>query len=760
MRMGPGGASAAVGALRAFVDQLDGKLAEFDAALAAEPRTLDRARADYLEMLARYSRQLAAQAAEIALATVQSETRDSERAVVWQRVLRLTTELSAKAEAHARRAWEQRFTWAAADGHQLRQHHLPALRRLLGLLAESTNGQRNGHATAEKNTAIAQGPLAQVSSTADRLWRWAVTVATSRRLFPGCFQDDEGRDTLGKLGMVKKLIAQMATQRYLIETLAAALAPAPSWPIAEEQAELIQAAAADALVRMFAAAEQLPGFGEEAGDASLAGPADAAGCRRRGGAAVHRRLLTLPGEDRLFEQLAQRQALQAELEELRGLQVRLEAVREEVQRAGCLSGPASAEIGETLARQEAQLLAGKLLLLRTHARLERCVNSEVETVLLRIWLAGAAAALEECERSVREALGAASRAAERPVVEPGSGPPPTKWPDYLSAPAHYETGDFLALPVDLLRPRLVPEMVEAPSRAAPSPLLLGRAASLVYRMHDEIQCCRALASSLEGQCAAAANWQLRRMADACFAAEAVAWDVAGLGRHPGTKSQGLERAIRRVFLRAMLRLILTAGGEIRGQAGRVPPLGSSALVAQLYILKQVTGSVAPRWSGGGGGPKHLARAALELEALRSDLHELIGRALDLFGASLWQDPNVRASAVRLADAALWFKAADSVLGRLAWLSRRSLLDEDAEPCVKSAVAHRVLGWCARETRSSLRRFEGELAELRRGYYAPEVRAAVLLFQRAGYPPSGAGTKGPSEWNLRPPAGAAALRRVE
>src|SRR5262249_10840444 len=44
--------------------KLDRKLAEFDAALAEEPRTIDRARAEYLEMLALYAQQLAARMAE------------------------------------------------------------------------------------------------------------------------------------------------------------------------------------------------------------------------------------------------------------------------------------------------------------------------------------------------------------------------------------------------------------------------------------------------------------------------------------------------------------------------------------------------------------------------------------------------------------------------------------------------------------------------------------------------------------------------
>ena len=45
--------------------ELERKLEEFDAALAEEPRTVDRARAEYLEMLARYAQQLAGRVVEM-----------------------------------------------------------------------------------------------------------------------------------------------------------------------------------------------------------------------------------------------------------------------------------------------------------------------------------------------------------------------------------------------------------------------------------------------------------------------------------------------------------------------------------------------------------------------------------------------------------------------------------------------------------------------------------------------------------------------
>src|SRR5205085_1468090 len=93
--------------------------------------------------------------------------------------------------------------------------------------------------------------------------------------------------------------------------------------------------------------------------------------------------------------------------------------------------------------------------------------AEIESALLRVWLDEASLALEEFESAARGLL-APTRAGEpRPVVDPAAGPPVTRYADYLAAPCPYDSGDFLSQTVDLARPRLVPELVEAdPALAA------------------------------------------------------------------------------------------------------------------------------------------------------------------------------------------------------------------------------------------------------------------------------------------------------
>ena len=78
------------------------------------------------------------------------------------------------------------------------------------------------------------------------------------------------------------------------------------------------------------------------------------------------------------------------LDVLRAHRARLRALVGEFLAAGLAGGkplPCEAvEVRDLLARQDAYLLGAKALLLRTHARLEHGVYSEIETALLPVWL--------------------------------------------------------------------------------------------------------------------------------------------------------------------------------------------------------------------------------------------------------------------------------------------------------------------------------------------------------------------------------------
>jgi alkylation response protein AidB-like acyl-CoA dehydrogenase/flavin-dependent dehydrogenase/electron transfer flavoprotein alpha subunit/electron transfer flavoprotein alpha/beta subunit/ferredoxin-like protein FixX len=321
---------------------------------------------------------------------------------------------------------------------------------------------------------------------ADVLCRRAVAHAAGRVQFPGLFHDEEARDAIGKFGAVKKMVAEIAARRYLLETLDHALSPADFSTTSWVRAGLIKAVVAEALGTApgsisYNAGQVFGGTGYSEDDILSKYYRDASAWRfvGPGNLDVYRshgqellgnwrpdgsRLATVVLEVELFEELAQRKALQGELDEVRNLRARLRGLVNDWQDASAerqqteVSEPVLvAEVAEELARQDANLLASKALLLRTHARLEKGLGSEAEIALMRVWLDGVAGALEKFDNAVRRGL-MPPAADIRPIVEPSAGPPVTRYADFLAAPCRFDSGDFLTAPIDLARPRYVPEL--------------------------------------------------------------------------------------------------------------------------------------------------------------------------------------------------------------------------------------------------------------------------------------------------------------
>jgi electron transfer flavoprotein-quinone oxidoreductase len=715
-------ASELVAELGPLIERLDAKIIEFDAALGEEPRTIDRARAEHLEMLARYAQQLAQRIVEVLQSRSWIDGNDPKAAAIYARLEALASAAQAKAHERARRTWAQRYAWAAADGSQLRWHHLAGMRRFSGALNHSPPspghsldalapwnrteedapavmpelqkwltrldaaipqgfwrdletqsplsseqdavlrdliaaippvnvsnlastlhsplrkellaelGRRDpslafrvashlwgrdlamvalgssAHASEARSIAdgggwaclavfedirmapeglageawfvpalsaqkivvligdqvailepgapglqieplgtlglrgagvarlhIESADLGDVHATVDRdrmrrvwhilssadltsiaagmadqLCRRAVDHATSRVQFPGLFHDQESRDAIGKFGAVKKMIAEMGARRYLIETLDHTLSPSDFSSASLNRALLIKALVSEALgtapgslsynaVQVFGGTgysedDILSKFYRDAAAWRFLGATNVDIYRRYGQGLLHggqldsQKLAMVPGEAELFEDVVQRKALQAELDEIRNARSRLKALALEWQsallqpldasrerpsrpgtasrnsehsRANRISPAAAGEIAEALARQEAHLLASKALVLRTHARLEQGLPAETEIALVRVWLNFGSASLEEFESMLRRYLDPASRRDDHPVVELAAGPPVTAYADYLAATIKYDSGEFLLTPVDLLQPRLVPEMIQA-----------------------------------------------------------------------------------------------------------------------------------------------------------------------------------------------------------------------------------------------------------------------------------------------------------
>ena len=183
---------------------------------------------------------------------------------------------------------------------------------------------------------------------ADQLCRRAVDHATSRVQFPGLFHDDEARDAIGKFGAVKKMIAEMGARRYLIETLDHTLSPSDFSSASLYRAGLVKALVSEALgtapgslsynaVQVFGGTgysedDILSKFYRDAAAWRFLGAPNVDVNRRYGQGLLHggqldsQKLAIVPGEAELFEDVAQRKALQAELDEIRNARSRLKSL--------------------------------------------------------------------------------------------------------------------------------------------------------------------------------------------------------------------------------------------------------------------------------------------------------------------------------------------------------------------------------------------------------------------------------------------------
>jgi hypothetical protein len=619
-----------------LIDKLDRKLLEFDEGLAHGPASIDQPRSDYLEMLARYAQQLANQLVE----NLQRKTWPDGASPKRRRALELTAALVVKSEERARRTWTGRFAWAGSDGRQLRQHYLAGLRRLLGLRVHSLRGVTADSSEMPWISGI-PSPLGNADAT------------------------------------VKHSLAGIAARLYLLDTLDQA-SPAIATP---DRAELLSAIAAE--IRKGLASQrgelsaQLGVTGETPKqDRSPYNEMFPRQCKRLlADAEWTKTLLDVEGD---WSTLAQRRALLAEREELEESEFRLAAMARDWnahQREKLVKD----EVSAGFARQAAHVLAGKLLLLRTHALLEEGRDAELAIVLLRVWLDYAATLLDQLTILVRDRLRPPSPASDRPLVEPGAGPPLRTWTEFRAATATYKTGHFLLAPVDLLQPRLVPEMA-------------GDEASLTDM------------ADIRDHCASTS-----RREEAEYLAETLVLEMLGRCDDPTAPSLDLESACAR--------LVLT---DLRRRGG--------ALGERCAILRSLAELVAPRALNGAkeGRVRHLGRDVLALEALKGEFRQRLLAVWQFFGAALGRNPDVQASCFALAEAAAWLKATDSALGRMAWISQLSQAEDRDEPAALQELGRRVLAHCHAQIRDRLFRFDEDLAALRRGYYAPHVRAAALL----------------------------------
>jgi flavin-dependent dehydrogenase len=632
-------------ALRSLLDELELRLWDFDLALDDGPALVGRPHNDFLEMLARYAQQLTYQirASLSANSEIAGELRESIR--------HLADALVVLAEERTRHAWESRFAWAAANGRLIQQHYLTQLRRLL--------------AAPVSVKSVAERP--QVLKL-----DWIPSGATSR--------SEDAR--------VKHLLADIAAGLYVLKTIENA-ATAES-----VHAELLSMLVTDLRDRLAVQMQELETM-----------PADKLSpYTRKIGAATWqvysqqgqsllkdlsrtRRLLDVPGDWSRMEQL---RVLRAEFEELADSERRLLALASDWCETDTL--PEQDDVSAGFGHQVTLLIASKLLLLQTFAHLEKGNDAQLAILLLRVWLDHSVTLLDEYTIIVRERLQPATGRGERPLVEPDSGPPLRTQAEYLTESMQYHSGDFLLFALDLLQPRLAPEMVGEKEIAVAGP----DAAALVRILKDTKQ------KRLRHHLPAHVQYLIETLT------------VETIGRYAADSSElfDLEGSCTRLVLMGM-------------------DQSFGALRERCVILRALAEVVIPRLLGGGvdTGVRHLHRDALALESLKADFRRRLEAVWQVFGESLGRDADVQASCFALAEVTAWLKAAESTLGRMAWISRLCQAEDREEPSSIQDLARHALKYCFAEIRDHLLRFDEDLASLRRGYYSPHVYAAAMLLRR-------------------------------
>jgi electron transfer flavoprotein-quinone oxidoreductase len=336
---------------------------------------------------------------------------------------------------------------------------------------------------------------------ADRLQARAVEQATSRVQFPGLFSDEDFRDTIGKFGAVKKMIAQIGARRYLIETLLYNFCPA-GWSEPDVQRALeLKLAATEALGTArgsiaynvtqifgglgYSEEDYLAKYYRDAATLRMLGVPNARAADAIGHELMERwtageRALEGIAEPALYDTAAQRKAMQRELDAVRRLRHDIEAALarwNDTLTRDPQARSLSDSVADALGRRQAELCAAEAILLRTHARLEAGLPAELEIELVRSWLDDVTDAVREWLDAIADLDAQISLPFLLPR-EPRSRPA-VSYRDLLAAAPAYQTGDFLVKPFDPASPRYVPEMV----RCDPALDRYDRELDQLFRVH-------------------------------------------------------------------------------------------------------------------------------------------------------------------------------------------------------------------------------------------------------------------------------------
>ncbi len=280
---------------------------------------------------------------------------------------------------------------------------------------------------------------------------------------------------------------------------------------------------------------------------------------------------------------------------------------------------------------------------------------------------------------------------------------------------------------------------------------------------------------------------LGEMATELYATESLAYELIGRADHHGTKSVRTESAIGKYYASEALHRTIRAAEKILGIEGctqlhELEKHRRDARVLNIYegtnevqrflilrdlvdhVLPQVVGRVPTR-----GEPERTKTtdavsgdAAYNIETAKGMLLHKLKRAVDAFGAQVWQNSNFQPTMFKLVDIAGYIKVMDSAAWRTEWLrlivgraSRPSISNADqgdGQPSSRAGTAGTAVlpgsgetpdllhlqiaeQACAayiehaqREVGRLHEEFERDFALLKQGLYPPEVRVAQLALQ--------------------------------
>jgi electron transfer flavoprotein-quinone oxidoreductase len=230
------------------------------------------------------------------------------------------------------------------------------------------------------------------------------------------------------------------------------------------------------------------------------------------------------------------------------------------------------------------------------------------------------------------------------------------------------------------------------------------------------------------------------MATELYATESLAYELIGRADHHGTKSVRTESAIGKYYASEALHRTIRSAEKIMGVEGctqmhELEKHRRDARVLNIYegtnevqrflILRDLVDHVLPQCAKWEGEPP-----VDTLGAEKFALARALKRAVDTFGAQVWQNANFQPTMFKLVDVAGYIKTMDSTLWRTEWLKRS---------CAEPDAAHRVFAERACQTylehaKSEMAglhaEFDRDFALLKQGLYPPEVRVAFLALQAA------------------------------